>query len=240
MKIVAGILAVMITASSVAHATPPSVSVPPSLAGEFEVVGTSAVVSITTLYGAFYRTECLHESWQGVTVLDRGTAIGVMQRTSESAKPGAAVGRQVIDCSNMDLLVVTTAFDNGRKSQAKWKRLAPHASVLPPPEESVVDPDHPPFGQSVSVDQVPQIVTQTEPIYPEKAKKEKVEGTVIVQAVVRRDGTVGDARVVRSVPGLDDAAIATVRQWRFKPAMLKDKTVAIWVAMPVRFILPKK
>ena len=58
---------------------------------------------------------------------------------------------------------------------------------------------------------------------------------MIVQALVLEDGSVGDVRVVRSVPMLDEAAVVAVRQWRFKPAKSKGLPVAVWVAIPVKF-----
>jgi len=72
-------------------------------------------------------------------------------------------------------------------------------------------------------------------MYPEEAKRAGVEGTVMLQALVLEDGTVGDCRIVQSVPGLDEAAVAAVRQWRFKPALSKNVPVSVWVATPVKF-----
>ena len=77
-------------------------------------------------------------------------------------------------------------------------------------------------------------LTKVAPDYPTDMKP-GVEATVVVQALVLENGTVGDVRVVQSVPMLDEAAIASVRQWRFKPAMSKGAPVAVWVAIPVKF-----
>jgi protein TonB len=213
------------------------------IAGEFEVLGTNAIVSITPLYGSFFRTECHGEGWQGVIVSDRGVCIGITRPSAgQNLAPGAGVARQTIDCSDLTRLVVTTSYASmpDRTTRATWKRVVTQASVLPFSATDGTNPDQPPFGQLIDVDELPRVVTQTEPVYPEKARKAKVEGTVIVHAVVRRDGTVGDVRVVRGVPGLDDAAVETVRQWRFKPALKNGAPVATWVATPVRFVLPKK
>jgi protein TonB len=54
---------------------------------------------------------------------------------------------------------------------------------------------------------------------------------------VGKDGHVMNAVVVKSVPVLDDAAVAAVKQWVFKPALSNNKPVAVWVAVPVRFHL---
>ena len=49
------------------------------------------------------------------------------------------------------------------------------------------------------------------------------------------DGEVKDVKVVRSIPELDEAAMAAVRRWRFKPGTKNGVPVATWVAIPVRF-----
>jgi protein TonB len=64
-----------------------------------------------------------------------------------------------------------------------------------------------------------------------------VDGTVLVQALVGKDGKVKDTRVVKSIAMLDGAAEAAVRQWVFKPALSNNKPVAVWVAVPVKFTL---
>jgi protein TonB len=64
-----------------------------------------------------------------------------------------------------------------------------------------------------------------------------MEGTVIVQALVGKDGRVKDTKVVKSVSVLDDAAVAAVKRWVFKPALSNNKPVAVWVAVPVKFSL---
>jgi protein TonB len=55
--------------------------------------------------------------------------------------------------------------------------------------------------------------------------------------LVGKDGFVKDTRVVKSIPELDDAAVASVRQWRFNPAYANGAPVAVWVAVPVKFSL---
>jgi TonB family protein len=64
-----------------------------------------------------------------------------------------------------------------------------------------------------------------------------VDGVVLVQALVGKDGHVKDVRVVKHIPMLDESAITAVKQWVFKPALSNNKPVAVWVAVPVRFSL---
>ena len=80
-------------------------------------------------------------------------------------------------------------------------------------------------------------ITKVNPVYPEMAREANVDGTVMIQALVGKDGKVQDMRVVKSIPMLDDAADDAVRQWVFKPALANNKPVAVWVGVPVRFSL---
>jgi TonB family protein len=85
------------------------------------------------------------------------------------------------------------------------------------------------------VNELPEAVTKVAPIYPEAARAAGIEGQVMVQAFVGKDGLVKDVRVVKSIPQLDDAAVTAVRQWRFKPALSEGAPAEVWVAVPVQF-----
>jgi periplasmic protein TonB len=104
--------------------------------------------------------------------------------------------------------------------------------VAPPSEEEL-----PRFGEYVYVEELPEAITKVPPQYPDIAREASVDGTVLVQALVGKDGKVKDVRVQKSIPMLDAAAQAAVRQWVFKPALSNNKPVAVWVAVPVRFTL---
>jgi len=104
--------------------------------------------------------------------------------------------------------------------------------VAPPSEDEL-----PKFGEYVYVEELPEAVTKVPPVYPDMAREASVDGTVLVQALVGKDGKVKDTKVVKSIPMLDAAAVAAVKQWVFKPALSNNKPVAVWVAVPVRFTL---
>ena len=53
----------------------------------------------------------------------------------------------------------------------------------------------------------------------------KIQGVVIMEARIERDGTVSRARVLKSIPELDDAAVEAVRQWEFTPTLLNGAPV---------------
>jgi TonB family protein len=74
-----------------------------------------------------------------------------------------------------------------------------------------------------------------QPKYPPEAAAAGIQGVVIVQVVINESGNVADAKVVRSIPLLDEAALQAVRNWRFAPAMLNGQAVPIRMVVTVNF-----
>jgi TonB family protein len=85
----------------------------------------------------------------------------------------------------------------------------------------------------------PAKIRNVNPQYPPEALEAKVEGVVIIEARIERDGTVGDARVLRSIPLLDDAAVEAVRQWEFRPTWLNGEPVPVIMTVTVNFTLSR-
>ena len=75
------------------------------------------------------------------------------------------------------------------------------------------------------------------PVYPEDAKAAGIQGVVIIQATIDTAGNVHDARVLRSIPGLDEAALEAVRQWQFAPTDLNGVPVPVIMTVTVNFAL---
>lgn len=74
------------------------------------------------------------------------------------------------------------------------------------------------------------------PLYPEVARRAQKEGTVILRAIIDRQGQVQDVRVIQGQPfGLTEAAIEALRQWRFSPGTLKDEPVDVVYDLHVHF-----
>jgi len=83
----------------------------------------------------------------------------------------------------------------------------------------------------------PVVIEIPPPVYPELARQAGVEGTVLICALVGKDGHVHEASVVASVPMLDDAALDAARRAIFRPALQQHKPVPVWVQIPIRFCL---
>jgi len=76
------------------------------------------------------------------------------------------------------------------------------------------------------------------PAYTDDARRRSIEGNVVLEIVVRRDGSVGNLRVLRSLgAGLDEKALDAVRQWRFGPARRQGAPVDVVVEVSVEFSL---
>jgi TonB family protein len=84
----------------------------------------------------------------------------------------------------------------------------------------------------------PRLLREVRADYSDAARRANLEGEVLMEIVVRRDGTVGDVRILRGL-GLDlnDRAVQAVRQWRFSPAHLKGAVVDVVVEVSVEFKL---
>jgi periplasmic protein TonB len=86
-------------------------------------------------------------------------------------------------------------------------------------------------------DQQARRVRMVEPVYPPDAFAKKIQGTVAVEILIDVDGHVVRATVTRSVPQLDAAAVAAVRQWLFTPAMKDGRAVPSLATAPVQFTI---
>jgi TonB family protein len=101
-------------------------------------------------------------------------------------------------------------------------------------------PAVPPAGTPVPGGAVtpPVLLSQVQASYTDLAREARLEGTVKLQATVLQDGTLNDIQVVQGLGmGLDEAAVAAVRQWRFRPAMRNGEPVATRLGFEVNFRL---
>ena len=83
------------------------------------------------------------------------------------------------------------------------------------------------------------LVYDVAPKYPPEAGRARIEGTVVLWAVIGKDGTVKDVRVERGLPALVQAAIEAVRQWRYRPYLLNGEPVEVDSQITINFTLSK-
>ena len=87
---------------------------------------------------------------------------------------------------------------------------------------------------------MPKLKTQVQPKYTAAARRAKLQGVVVVEAIIMTDGTVGRSRLGRSLDptfGLDAEALNAVSQWTFEPARLQDQAVPVIVVLTLEFKL---
>ncbi len=84
----------------------------------------------------------------------------------------------------------------------------------------------------------PVKITSPPPQYTEIARKARVQGVVIVEAIIDKQGNVTNVKILKGLPmGLDTAAADAVKKWRFEPATLNGKPVAVIYNLTVNFRL---
>lgn len=102
----------------------------------------------------------------------------------------------------------------------------------PPPAEPT-GPIH--VGGDV---QAPVKLSAPNPNYTEIARKARIQGVVIVQAIIDKDGSVQNVKLLKGLPmGLDQAAIDAIKKWKFQPATLNGKPVTVYYNLTVNFTL---
>jgi protein TonB len=83
----------------------------------------------------------------------------------------------------------------------------------------------------------PRPVKHVDPVYPEDAKAAGVSGVVIMEIEVGTRGSVVDAKILRSIPLLDQAALDAVYQWQYEPTTLDGEPVDVLLTVTVNFSL---
>jgi protein TonB len=100
----------------------------------------------------------------------------------------------------------------------------------PPPEDDEV-------YEFFAVSEKPEIIHKDIPKYPDLARKAQIEGNVVVTVTIGKTGKVESAVVLKSIPMLDEAAIAAAMKCTFKPAKQRDKFVKVKMNIPFDFKL---
>jgi len=94
-----------------------------------------------------------------------------------------------------------------------------------------------PYRPGAGIDP-PSLLREVKALYTDEARRQGIEGDVVLEIVVRRDGSVGDVRLQRGLDrGLDQRAIDAVRQWRFTPARLNGEAIPVVMTVTVNFTL---
>jgi TonB family protein len=142
------------------------------------------------------------------------------------------------------------AFDkNAEAAVRKWK-FEPATEDGKPVEMTVTipvkfrldDKKKPLEKKEIKADTMPELIKESllKPVYPEDARKAGVSGKVILEVLVKKDGTAGTIKITEGIegyPSLAESAIAAVGGWKFKPAIKDGKPIDMTIAIPVAFRL---
>jgi TonB family protein len=132
------------------------------------------------------------------------------------------------------------------------KRSSGLGSPVPPARPAVSVPDDQPASGRAPANDVsippsspvrvggavraPRKIVDVKPIYPEGSRAVQAGGAVILVVIIATDGSVSSARVVRSMPAFDQAAIDAVTQWKFEPTMLNGVPVEVEMNVLINFM----
>ncbi len=154
------------------------------------------------------------------------------------ANPDGAPVEPPSGITRESMLAPAPALDAGAPQGGDW---VPGADLPPGWNASAVSEPPPPNVSTPvparSLLRPPVRVRDVAPVYPEAARLARIEGTVIIEAVIGVSGDVTDVRVLRSRPLLDQAALDAVRQWKYVPTLLNEVPVPVVMTVTVTFSL---
>jgi protein TonB len=114
-------------------------------------------------------------------------------------------------------------------------------NVAPAPANRVSRPPAPPsVPQRVPVTstiEAAKLISRVQPVYPPIAIQARIQGNVVLHAIISKDGGVSELQVVSGHPLLVNAAIDAVRQWRYSPTLLSGQPVEVETTITVSFVL---
>ncbi|OYD16560.1 hypothetical protein CH330_02485 [candidate division WOR-3 bacterium JGI_Cruoil_03_51_56] len=126
------------------------------------------------------------------------------------------------------------AAESDAEVEAQTIETTTFSEIVKRPEETEI-----PVVPFWKVEVKPKPVSIPTPVYPELARQAGIEGETVVKALVGIDGSVIDAKILKSSGNqpLDAAARKAAMKAKFTPAKQRDKPVRVWVSMPYRFML---
>ncbi len=113
----------------------------------------------------------------------------------------------------------------------------PEVAPPPPPPPKKAPPPPPQRIRVGGAVQKARLLRQVQPQYPPLARQARIQGTVKLTAVIAKDGTIQELKVLNGHPLLIPAALQAVKQWRYKPTLLNGQAVEVVTQIDVNFTL---
>ena len=169
-------------------------------------------------------------NWLGILHGGDSNAEQYFQRAAAELEPGSSAAFNTL-MNYSRLLRRQNRLDEAERLEARAQASARAAAPNATPSAGVYR-----VGGGVTS---PQLIAKKEPEYTEAARQAKLAGTVLLYVEIEPDGMVGpNIRVVRSLdPGLDDQAIAAIRQWKFRPGQKDGMPVPVAATIEINFRL---
>lgn len=131
---------------------------------------------------------------------------------------------------------VENGMPGGSSAGVPWG--LPNLTSTPPPPPSLKAGSSLPPRVSVGGNiQAAKLVYGPKPTYPLLAKQMRIQGAVVMEAIISKDGTVQSVQLQRGHPLLVQAAMDAVRQWRYRPTLLNGQSVEVLTTITVNFML---
>jgi len=80
------------------------------------------------------------------------------------------------------------------------------------------------------------LINQVKPVYPPEARAARIQGVVVLQATIDRQGNVSNVSVVSGHPLLNEAALDAVKQWRYRPVLLNGQPTEVVTTITLNFV----
>ena len=154
--------------------------------------------------------------------------------SAPSAIPrGVSHGIDVAPEAEVDACLTCVPGGTGTPGVHNWviDSIGSSATVAPPPPKPVA---HPP---RVSRMMEGNLIFKVQPAYPPMARTARIQGPVVLRAIISKSGAIENLQVLTGPPMLVRAAIDAVRQWRYRPYILNDEPVEVETQVTVNFIL---
>lgn len=135
---------------------------------------------------------------------------------------------------------ITLAFQPDKDATLVGQNTAPLKAGGAPPPPPPPAPWHEGALRIGDAIRPPTKIKNVSPVYPPEAEAAGIEGLVVLEARVEGDGRVSHTRVLKSVPGLDEAAVEAVRQWEFTPTLLNGKPTPVIMTVTISFTLDRE
>lgn len=162
-------------------------------------------------------------NFSGDTLLTPTRIPAVVQRLDETEVPPApeiGTGVWVQGGTGPARSTVTALFGNGNT-----------VVPLPPPPVVATRPIR------VSHMMEGNLIHRVQPEYPPLARQARIQGSVVLRAIINREGRIENLQVLSGHPMLVSAALEAVRQWRYRPYILNDQPVEVETTVTVNFVL---